>query len=129
MAGAFSNAGLNLVDSLYKNIESKVQNGIWEKAISLNEIETLPRLIFLKGYWIFIVNKGEYAFKALCPHDNSFLQYRLPDNNLFCLRCSRYYCPATGRCLNTENPEQGNFNLKPLPLKKTEGGIFIYLEK
>lgn len=129
IAGAFTGAGLDLVDSFYKNVHTQVPGGSWVRAMGSDGMKTLPKLIFLQGYWIFIADKGNNAFKALCPHDNGMLQYRLPDNNLFCLRCSRCYCPKTGCCLNSEISENISLNLNPLPLKTTEGGFFIYLEK
>jgi len=128
VAVSFSDAGFNLIDSLTKNIETKLHTGTWIKAISLAELESLPRLVFLNGYWLFVDKEGKSAFKALCPHDNSVLQHRLPDNNLFCIRCSSMYCPSTGNRLNPEKSDK-SLCLKALPLKKTERGIFVFLGK
>jgi|LSQX01.1.fsa_nt_gb nitrite reductase/ring-hydroxylating ferredoxin subunit len=136
LTATFFDTGFQLINSFSKNIETSLntngtslRTGTWVKAISPAELPSLPKLIFLNGYWVFIANEGESVFKALCPQDNSFLQYRLPENNLFCIRCSSTYCPSTGSRLNPEEPAKNNLGLKALPFKKDERGIFVYLEK
>ncbi len=129
LAGVFTNTGLELLSSFSQKVEKKMPGGAWVRAITLDAVEALPRLLFLQGYWVFITDKADNAFKALCPYDNSMLQYRLPDNHLFCLRCSRCYCPTTGQCLSAGNAASHNLNLTPLSLKTREGGVFVYLEK
>ena len=128
LAATFSDTGFKIIDSFSKNIETRPHTGAWVKAISPAGLTSLPKLVFLTGYWVFINTKGDSAFKALCPHDNSFLQHRMPENHLFCIRCSSTYCPSTGSRIYSDPPDKNNRGLKALPLKNDERGVFVYLE-
>ena len=129
IAVSLSDTGFQVLDGFSKRRENRPE-GSWVKAISLEDLATLPRLIFLKGYWVFLTSGGEKGFKALCPWDHSILQYQLPAGHLFCIRCSRTYSPLTGECMNLDGSgvETGKKNLKPLPVKLKEEGVYIYLE-
>lgn len=129
IAASLSETGFQVLDSFSKKREDK-REGSWVKAISREDLAALPRLMFINGFWIFLAQEGKKGFKALCPWDNSILQYQLPAGHLLCIRCSRTYSSLTGECLNPDGSggETEKKSLKSLPVKLQEEGVYIYLE-
>lgn len=129
IAVSLSDTGFKVLNA-FSETKKEGPEGRWVKAISKEDLATLPRLMFLKGYWVFLAPGGKKGFKALCPRDNSILQYQLPAGHLFCIRCSRTYSSLTGECLNPDSSglETEKKKLKPLPVKLKEEGVYIYLE-